>query len=255
MKPRTVVVAEIGVEQRVEMMVLDHARGGGEGEQIVDRGRDLERTLVAMAHHAAQPFRVGGAPAHDPADLLLERAHARVLGAGMVVVEDLRLAAGQMAHGGGEAALELVVVVAVEQVVLAIVLVVQDQLDAGAGAARARLARRGRRCRGHRRGRPRRARRGRDRPRRASRARRSAPAGRRHRRRACCRRSARPARRRAASAGTPCGLQPCRVRRVPPPPADCRSPARPGRPPRGRHRRAARSGPGRRRGRSRRPAR
>ena len=169
-------------------MVLDHARGGGEGEQIVDRGRDLEGTLVAVAHHAAQPFRVGGAPAHDAADLLLERAHARVLGAGMVVVEDLRLAAGQVAHGGGEAALELVVVVAVEQVVLAIVLVVQDQLDAGAGAARAQAGRRGRRCRGHRRGRPRRARRGRDRPRRASRARRSAPAGRHRRRRACCRR-------------------------------------------------------------------
>ena len=48
----------------------------------------------------------------------------------MVVVEDLGLAARQMPHGGGQAALELVVVVAVEQVVLAIVLVVQHQLDA-----------------------------------------------------------------------------------------------------------------------------
>ena len=57
----------------------------------------------------------------------------------MVVVEDLRLAAGQVAHGGGEAALELVVVVAVEQVVLAIVLVVQDQLDAGQALRELRL--------------------------------------------------------------------------------------------------------------------
>ena len=48
----------------------------------------------------------------------------------MVVVEDLGLATREVSHGRGEAALELVVVVAVEQVVLAIVLVVQHQLDA-----------------------------------------------------------------------------------------------------------------------------
>ena len=45
-------VAEIGVEQRIEMVVLDLARGGGEGEQVVDRGGDLERSLVAVPHHA-----------------------------------------------------------------------------------------------------------------------------------------------------------------------------------------------------------
>ena len=235
-------------------MVLDHARGGGEGEQVVDRGRDLEGTLVAMAHDAAQPFRIGGAPAHDAADLLLEGAHAWVLGAGMVVVKDLGLAAGQMADGGGKAALELIVVVAVEQVVLAIVLVVQDQLDAGEALRELGLGRRGRRCRGHRRGRPRRARRGRDRPRRASRARRSGPAGRHHRRRACCRRcehrrvGGQPRRGRP---GPPAVPRPP----VSPPPADCRSRVRPARPPRGRRRPAARSAPGTRRGRSRRPAR
>src|SRR5262245_65893979 len=108
------------------MMILNHARGGGEGEQIVDRGRNLERSLVAMAHHAAQPLRIGRTAAHDPADLLLQRTDPGMVWAGMVVVEDLRLATRKVPDGGGKAALELVIVVAVEQVVLAIVLVVQD---------------------------------------------------------------------------------------------------------------------------------
>ena len=51
----------------------------------------------------------------------------------MVQVVDLGLAAAQAAHGGGEAALELVVVVAVQEIVLAIVLVVEHELDAGEG--------------------------------------------------------------------------------------------------------------------------
>ena len=74
-------VAQIGVEQRLEMVVLDLTRAGGEGEQVVDRGGDLERSLVAVAHDAPQPFGVGRTAAHDAADLLLQRAHAREFGA------------------------------------------------------------------------------------------------------------------------------------------------------------------------------
>ena len=38
------------------MVSLHRAGGGGEGEQVVDRGGDLERALVAVAHHAGDPF-------------------------------------------------------------------------------------------------------------------------------------------------------------------------------------------------------
>src|SRR5918995_2911421 len=49
----------------------------------------------------------------------------------MVVVVDLGLLAREITYGGGDAALELVVVVAVQNVVLAVVLIVQDELDRG----------------------------------------------------------------------------------------------------------------------------
>src|SRR5690606_12597624 len=74
-------VLQIGLVQGVEVMVLDHARGGGEGEQVVDRRGDLEGALVAVAHDAGEPFGVGRAGAHDPADFLLEGADAWGLGA------------------------------------------------------------------------------------------------------------------------------------------------------------------------------
>jgi hypothetical protein len=56
-------VAEVGVEEGVEVVVLDHAGGGGEGEEVVDGGGDLEGALVAVAHDAGDPLRVGGAAA------------------------------------------------------------------------------------------------------------------------------------------------------------------------------------------------
>ena len=49
----------------------------------------------------------------------------------MVIVVDLGLVARQMTHRRGDAALELVIVIAVQDVVLAVVLVVEDQLDRG----------------------------------------------------------------------------------------------------------------------------
>ena len=60
-------VAEIGVVSRSKWWSSTAPRGGGEGEQVVDRRGDLEGALVAVAHHAGDPFRVGGAAAHDAA--------------------------------------------------------------------------------------------------------------------------------------------------------------------------------------------
>ena len=39
------------------MVGLARARGGGEGEHVVDRGGDLEGALVAVALDAGDPFR------------------------------------------------------------------------------------------------------------------------------------------------------------------------------------------------------
>src|SRR5690606_30167920 len=87
--------------------------------------------LVAVALDPGDPFRIDDAGAHDAGDFLLQRARERAFGAGMVVVPGGGAAAGEGFGGGDEATLELVVVVAIEQVVLAIVLVVDDGLDVG----------------------------------------------------------------------------------------------------------------------------
>src|SRR3546814_16859115 len=44
------VVLEIGVEQLLEMMVADAARGAREGEQVVDRRGDHEAARIAAPH-------------------------------------------------------------------------------------------------------------------------------------------------------------------------------------------------------------
>ena len=79
MKPRTAIVGEIGVVERVEMRVVDRPRGRGEGEEVVDRGGDLGGALVAVAHDAGDPARVGRAAADDASQFLAQAADARRL--------------------------------------------------------------------------------------------------------------------------------------------------------------------------------
>src|SRR5436305_13653533 len=102
------------------MRVVDEAGGGREGEQVIDRGGDLGGALVAVPHYAGDPARVGGAAAHDPADLLAQAADAGAIRLRMVVVVDRRGAARQMPRRERETALELVIIVAVEEGVLAL---------------------------------------------------------------------------------------------------------------------------------------
>ena len=231
------------------MRVVDGARGGGEGEQIVDRRGDLGGALVAVPHDPGDPARVGGAAAHDPADFLAQGADARPVGLRMVVVVDRRGAPGQVPDRDRQAALELVVIVAVEQVVLAVVLVVQYRVGGGeAGfeqAALGRPRRRRRRPTGSSRDRRRR-----DRRRPARCARRSGSAARRRRppawsRRRDSRRGARRPRGRRRRLRAPAGRR-RRGRRAGWSPAARRAPRR--RAPRCR---TGRSGRGRRRGKSR----
>jgi hypothetical protein len=110
-------------------MVGDGPGGGREGEEVVHGGGHLEGALVAVAHNPGDPFRIDHARPHHPGDLFLQSAHLGALGPGMVVVVDAGPAAGKVAHRHGEPALELVVVVGIQQVVLPVVLVVDHRLD------------------------------------------------------------------------------------------------------------------------------
>ena len=235
------------------MRIVDRPRRRGEGKQVIDGRGDLGGALVAVAHDPGDPARVGGAAAHDAADLLAQGTDARPVGCRMVVVIDRDRAPRQMPDRDRQPALELVIIVAVEQIVLAVVLVVQY----GVGRRRA-APRTGRAppCPRRRRRTPSRSSRDRRRPdrnRRARCARRSEPAIRRRRPPASTRtpdrrRGARPhparprrlrARRGRRRRGQPAGSSPAARR------------ARPRRAPRCRTDRSARE---RRRGKSRKSA-
>src|SRR5258707_12244037 len=124
-------VADIRIVERIEMRIIDGARGRGEGEQVIDRGGDLGGALVAVPHHPGDPARVGGAAAHDPADFLAQSPNARPVGLRVVVGVARRRAPREMPHRQRQPTLELVVIIAVQEVVLAIVLVVQYGLGVG----------------------------------------------------------------------------------------------------------------------------
>ena len=108
------------------MVAGDGVGGGGEGEEIVDGGGELGGALVAVALHAVDPFGIDDAGADDAGDLFLQGADHRAFGAGMVVMVDDRGLAAQGLDRRGGAAFERVVIVAVEEVVLAVVLVLDD---------------------------------------------------------------------------------------------------------------------------------
>src|SRR5207248_8471781 len=112
------IVSQVCVVERIEMRVVDCARGGSKGKEIVDRCGDLGGALVAVPHNAGDPARVSGAAADHASQFLAQAADARPLRPRVVVVPNCRRAAREVSDNEGEAALELVVVVAVEQVVL-----------------------------------------------------------------------------------------------------------------------------------------
>ena len=111
------------------MMRLDRPGGRRKGEHVVDRGDDLERALVAVPFHPIDPFGVDHARPHDLRDFLFQRPRHRPLRPRVIVVIGRRLASRQRLRRRDQSALELVVVVRIEQIVLAIVLVVHHRLD------------------------------------------------------------------------------------------------------------------------------
>ena len=122
-------VLQIGSEQLIEMMVRDRIRGRRKAEQIIHRCGDLERALIAVAHHARDPFRIGGAAAHDAGDFVGERPRQRRFRPRGIDVRNARRAALQRLHRRRKAAHELVIIVGIQNIVLAVVLGLRHQIE------------------------------------------------------------------------------------------------------------------------------
>ena len=108
------------------MMRLDRAGGGGETEHEIERCDDLEGPAIAMALHGLDPFGVDDTGAHDAGDLFFERADLEVFRPGRIEVPGGGLYARKGFDGSREPALELVILVGIEQIVLGVVLGVED---------------------------------------------------------------------------------------------------------------------------------
>ena len=109
-------------------MIVNQRGGGVEGEQVVHGRGHFKRAFIAMALHAFDPLGVGRAGTDHPVELFLQGADFRHVRLAVVAMVAGGLVTAQGFHGGQHAALELVVVVGVEQIVLAIVLVLQHRL-------------------------------------------------------------------------------------------------------------------------------
>src|SRR5208337_4394154 len=108
--------------------VVNDAGGGVEAEQVIDRRAQFQPPFVAVPPYALDPLGVDDARAENPQHLLLEVADGGARRVVSVAEIMLRLAARQGADGGDHATVELQVIVAVEDVMLAVVLVVQRDL-------------------------------------------------------------------------------------------------------------------------------
>ena len=125
MKSRTASSTTKRLMDGIEMMVADGAGGRCEGKQIVDGRSDLESTLVTVTHHTGDPFRIDHAGPYHPSDLLFQSPDYRSFGSRVVIMEDGWPHAFDGLHCDRHAPFELVVVVAVEQIVFAIILVLK----------------------------------------------------------------------------------------------------------------------------------
>ena len=97
--------------------------GGVVAKHIVHGGRQLESALVAVAPHGFHPLGIDHPTAKNPAGFVLQIPHPGTGRVGTVAKELAGIAAGQSAHRGNHPAVILHIVIAVEQVVFPIVLV------------------------------------------------------------------------------------------------------------------------------------
>ena len=102
--------------------------GGVKAEQIIHRGRLFQPALVPVPPDAREPPGIHHAGAVHPQGFFLQVTHAGTFGVGAVTKVAPGLHAAQVTHRGHHPAKELQVIVTVENVVFAVVLVVQHQL-------------------------------------------------------------------------------------------------------------------------------
>src|SRR5205823_3811740 len=91
-------------------------------EQIVYRGSHLDGSLVTVPHHAGQPARVDDARAEDAVRFFAQGPRSHRIGPAGVIQVGRRGCTSQRTHRSNQATVELEVIVAVEQVVFAVVL-------------------------------------------------------------------------------------------------------------------------------------
>ena len=65
---------------QIEMMIADFASRSRKSEKIIDGGGNFGSALIAMTHHASDPFRVRRTAAHNPRQLFFECADNRLFG-------------------------------------------------------------------------------------------------------------------------------------------------------------------------------
>jgi hypothetical protein len=82
-----------------------------------------------MFRHGLDPARVQQTRSHNFVDLFLQRMEARSAGAGVVGEPESRSLAAQLLRGGAQSSLELVIIIGIQQVMLAVVLVVEHHLN------------------------------------------------------------------------------------------------------------------------------
>ena len=120
------------------MMIGHGACGGGEGEQVIDGRAHLKCALIAVAHDACDPLWIDDAGAHNAANLVFQFSHFWGFRAAVIIVIDRHGLARQGAGGDRHATFELIVIVRIQQVMLAVVLVVQDRLNLAQSALQPR---------------------------------------------------------------------------------------------------------------------
>jgi len=111
-------------------MMFCHLTGRGrKGKQIIYSRRHLESAFIAVPHGTFDPFWIAGAPANNAANLFCKGTDDRSFGQRVVIVIDGHITTGQVCHGGRKTARKLVVIVAVQNIMLAIILIVQNSIS------------------------------------------------------------------------------------------------------------------------------
>ena len=113
------------------VMILDEIRRRVVAEKVIDRRSHLECAFVTVLAHRFDPARIQNAAADHAHQLFLQRPNAKLIGAARVAVVIRRRAAAKLLDAGLEPALELKIIVGVENVVFAIVLILMHDLDFG----------------------------------------------------------------------------------------------------------------------------